>query len=68
LDESEQRQRQELAVRLMQLNREVEMRRRADLVSINQSFGALTGRTFKAEAGQQEVVNYLRRVAAQPIP
>lgn len=68
LDESEQRQRQELAVRLIQLNRDVEMRRRADLVNINQSFGALTGRTFKAEAGQQEVVNYLRRVAAQPIP
>ncbi|MGH9172971.1 MAG: anti-sigma factor family protein [Vicinamibacterales bacterium] len=68
LDESEQRQRQELAVRLLQLNREVEMRRRADLVNINHSFGALTGRTFKAEAGQQEVVNYLRRVATQPIP
>ncbi len=68
LDESEQRQRQELAVRLIQLNRDVEMRRRADLVNINQGFGALTGRTFKVEAGQQEVGNLLRRVAAQPIP
>ncbi len=68
LEDSEQRQRQELAVRMLQLNRDIEMRRRADLVNINQSFGALTGRTYKAEAGQQEVVNYLRRVAAQPIP
>jgi hypothetical protein len=68
LEESEQRQRQELAVRLIQLNREFDMRRRADLASINQGFGALTGRTFKAEAGQQEVVNLIRRVAAQPVP
>jgi hypothetical protein len=68
LEESEQRQRQELASRLIQLNRDVDMRRRADLANINQGFGALTGRAFKTEAGQQEMVNLLRRVTSQPIP
>jgi hypothetical protein len=68
LDASEQRQRQELAVRLAQADRDWNMKRQADLMRINQSFGTLQGRTFKNEAGQQEMMNYLRRVSVQPIP
>lgn len=68
LDESERRQRQEFALRLSQVRREVDMNRQADLMRIDRSFGNLQGQTFKTEAGQREVMNYLRRVAAQPIP
>ncbi|MGQ0732411.1 MAG: anti-sigma factor family protein [Acidobacteriota bacterium] len=65
---SEQRQRQEMAFRLTQARSDWELQRRGDLVRIDQRLGSLQGRTFKAEAGQQEMLNLLRRVSAQPIP
>jgi hypothetical protein len=68
LDESEQRQRQELALRLTQQRREIDMTRQADWIRIGRSFDNLQGRTFKTEAGQQEMMNLFRRVSAQPIP
>lgn len=68
LDESEQRQRQEFALRLSQVRREVDMNRQADLMRIDRSFGNLQGQTFKVEEGQREVMNYFRRVATRPIP
>ena len=68
LDESEQRQRQELALRLTQHRREIDMTRQADWIRIGRSFESLQGRTFKTEAGQQEMMNLFRRVSAQPIP
>ena len=68
LDESEQRQRQELALRLTQQRREIDMTRQADWIRIGRSFDSLQGRTFKTEAGQQEMMNLFRRVSAQPIP
>jgi hypothetical protein len=69
LDASEERQRQEIAMRLTQVNRDWNMQRQTDLMKINQSFGALQGRTFKTEAGQHELMNFIRRVSAtQPIP
>jgi hypothetical protein len=65
---SESRQRDEMALRLAQTYRDWDMQRRGDIVRIEQRIGTLQGRTFKAEAGQQEVMNLLRRVSAQPIP
>jgi hypothetical protein len=68
VDASEQRQRQETGMMLTQFTRDVEMQRRADLMRINQTFGALQGRAFKTEAGQAEMMNLLRRVSVQPVP
>ena len=68
LDESEQRQRQELALRLTQQRREIDMTRQADWIRIGRSIDSLQGRTFKTEAGQQEMMNLFRRVSAQQIP
>jgi len=68
LDESEERQRQEVATRLVLFNRDLEARRRIDLHNISQSFGTLSNRTFKTAADQQDLANLMRRVATQPIP
>ena len=61
LEASEKRQRQELALRIAQVNRDVEMRRNADLMRISQDFGRLQGRTF---ANQQQL-NLLRQTSVQ---
>jgi len=68
IDANDQRHRQETSLMLTQFTRDVDMQRRADLMRINQTFGALQGRTFKNEAGQAEMMNVLRRVSGQPIP
>jgi Putative zinc-finger len=68
LEESEERQRQEVASRMLVMNRDFEARRRIDLYNISQSFGTLTNRTFKTAADQQDLANVVRRVASQPIP
>jgi hypothetical protein len=60
IDASEQRQRQELALRLTQSRRELDMQRRGDLMNINQLYGVLQARTFAAQAGQQETMNLIR--------
>jgi anti-sigma factor RsiW len=64
---SEQRQREELGLRLAVAERDWDSRRRGDIVRIQQSIGSLQRGTYKVEAGQQEMYNVLRRVA-QPIP
>lgn len=68
LEESEERQRQEVASRMVLMGRDFEARRRADLFNISQSFGTLNSRTFKTAADQQDLANLVRRVATQPIP
>lgn len=71
LEASEQRQREEMALRLTQTTRDWNMQRQGDLMRISQDLGTLQGRAFKNEAGQREVVNYvnlLRRASSQPIP
>jgi hypothetical protein len=68
LETSERRQREDASLMLTQFTRDVELQRRADLMRINQTFGALQGRTFKNEAGQAEMMNLLRRVSVQPVP
>jgi anti-sigma factor RsiW len=69
VNESEQRQRQEIAMRLAIADRDWNFKRQGDLLRINQNLGSLQGRAFAAQANQQEVMNMLRRVSAgQPIP
>ncbi len=65
---SEQRQRDEIGLRLTQAQRDWSMQRRADMDRIDQRVGSLQGRTLMNAAGQQEMMNLLRRVSAQPIP
>jgi hypothetical protein len=61
---SEERQRQELAVRMVQFGRDVS----TDLVRMNQGFRQLQGRTGMVEGNQREVMNLLRRVSTQQVP
>lgn len=68
LDASETRQRQEMAYRLAQAERSWNLRRQTDLMNINKSFGTLQGRTFAVQAGQQEMMNQLRRVNVSTTP
>jgi guanylate kinase len=57
LEASEQRQREELARRFTQFNRDIEMRRSADMMRINQDFGQRLVQS----------VNLMRRVSVQAI-
>ncbi len=66
LDASEQRQRQELALRVTQLTRDLDVQRRADLVRISQGFGQFEGRTGEMMARQRQMMNYITRVSGQP--
>lgn len=71
VNESERRQREEMAIRLAQTTRDWNIQRQGDLIKITQDLGALQGRAIRAEAGQRDFVNYvnyLRRVSAQPVP
>lgn len=66
ISESEQRQREELALRLTQFNRDLEVQRRTDLVRIEQGFGQVEGRAGAEAARQRQLLNYLVRVSGQP--
>jgi hypothetical protein len=66
LADSEQRQRQELARRLTQLNRDIDVQRRADLVRLEQGFGQFEGRTGAEMARQRQMLNYVMRVSTPP--
>jgi hypothetical protein len=69
INQSEQRQRQDLAIRMTQFDRDVEMRRRTDLARINGVVGQLNGRTGAVEGYQRDMVNLLRRVSStQQVP
>lgn len=63
IEESEARQRRELALRLTQFNRDVNVQRQADLVKIDQLFGQMDGRTGAEMARQRQMLNYLTRVS-----
>jgi putative zinc finger protein len=65
IEDSEERQRQELATKLVQADRLWSVRRQSDLLNINRSFGSLQNRTLAVQANQQEMikqVDHLRRV------
>jgi anti-sigma factor RsiW len=63
IEESERRQRRELALRVSQVTQDVEMQRRADLVRIEQNMGQIEGLTGAETARQRELLNYLVRVS-----
>jgi Putative zinc-finger len=67
IEESEQRQRQELAMRLTQMGRDFELQRRADLVRLEQGVGQFQGRTGAEVARQRELLNYLVRVSGRQV-
>lgn len=64
LTASEQRQREELALRLSLADRDWNVRRQTDLRNINQIFGQLQRGAMRTEAGQKEVFSLLRRASA----
>ena len=66
IQESERRQQQELALRLAQLGRDLDLQRRADLVRIDQGIGQLEGRTGAAVARQREMLDYIVRAGLRP--
>ena len=66
IEESEKRQQQELALRLAQLGRDLDLQRRADLVRIDQGIGQLEGRTGAAVARQREMLDYIVRAGLRP--
>ncbi len=65
LQESEQRQQRELALRLAQVVRDVDSQRRADLVRIERSMAQTQGMTGVEVAQQRQLLNYLVRVSQQ---
>ena len=68
IEQSERRQRQELALRMAQFGRDLEVQRRTDLVRINQGFGQFEGRAGAEIARQRQMLEYIMRVSAQPPP
>lgn len=59
IDESESRQRRELALRVAQVVREFDVQRQTDLVRIQRGLGALEG----SSAADRQLLNYLMRVS-----
>jgi hypothetical protein len=68
IEQSERRQNQQLALRLTQFGRDLEVQRRSDLVRINQGFGQFEGRAGAEIARQRQMLDYIMRVSAQPPP
>jgi hypothetical protein len=65
IEESESRQQRQLALRMSELLRDVEVQRRSDLVRIQQGLSQVEGITGAEAARQREVLNYLVRVSQQ---
>ena len=67
--DSEERQRQETAIKLVQAQRIWELRRQTDLMSFQRSLGSLQNRTLAVQANQQDMikrVGQLQRVSFPP--
>jgi hypothetical protein len=65
LEESEQRQQRELALRMTQVMRDVETQRRVDLAQIQGTFRQIEGVTGAQVLEQRDMLNYLMRVSQQ---
>ena len=65
IDESEQRQQRELALRTAQVVRDFDLQRRVDLAQIQRNFGQIEGLTGAEVREQREMLNYLMRVSEQ---
>jgi hypothetical protein len=66
INDSEERQRQEIATKLIQATRMWDMRRQTDLVNVQRSLGSLQNRQLAVQVNQQEVMNHLRRASFTP--
>jgi hypothetical protein len=66
IDESEQRQQRELALRTAQIVRDFDSQRRFDLEQIQRNFGQIEGLTGAEVREQRQMLNYLIRVSQQP--
>ena len=65
IEESEQRQQRELALRTAELVRDFDSQRRVDLAQIQRNFGQIEGLTGAEVREQREMLNYLMRVSQQ---
>ena len=63
IDESEQRQRRELALRAAEMVRDFDAQRNDDLVRIERTLGQMDGTTGVEVAQQRQMLNYLMRVS-----
>jgi hypothetical protein len=66
LEQSEQRQKQELALRLAEVVQDFDRQRQVDLIRIQQGFGRLEGQSTAEAQRQRETLNYLMRVSQRP--
>jgi hypothetical protein len=60
IEASEERQRQEMALRFAQAERTWNMRWTSDRATLTRQLGSLQGRTMAVQAGQQEIMNQFR--------
>ncbi len=60
---SETRQQREMALRIAQVVRDMDVQRRADMARVADGIGVLEGRTGAAVAQQREMMNYMLRVS-----
>ena len=60
IEASEERQRQEMALRFAQAERTWNVRWSSDRTTLNRQLGNLQGRTMAVQAGQQEIMNQFR--------
>jgi anti-sigma factor RsiW len=65
IDESEQRQQRELALRTAQVVRDFDSQRQVDLARIERNFGQIEGLTGAEVREQRQMLNYLLRVSEQ---
>jgi hypothetical protein len=65
IDESEQRQQRELALRTAQIVRDFDSQRRVDLEQIQRNFGQIEGLAGAEVREQRQMLNYLMRVSQQ---
>ena len=63
IDESEKRQQRELALRVAQVLRDVNVQRQVDLSNIDRNLGVIQNKTGVEILRQREMVNYLMRVS-----
>jgi hypothetical protein len=65
LEESEQRQQRELALRTAQVVRDFDSQRQVDLAQIQRNLGEIDGLTGAEVREQRQMLNYLMRVSEQ---
>lgn len=68
IEESEQRQKRELALRLTQVVRDIELQRRTDNRRNVQAIGQFEGLAGAEMLRQRQALDYIMRVSAQPPP